>query len=215
MKKRDVNIDAVLRRVITDKGRLRKTIAHSPWRGVGEIGRKSIDALIAARARINARIKVPPNEATVPERDTALQEVCAAVIHTDELHDDFHGHADGQLCEYSLMNAITYRDWFAFPISRGADPWLHDTHKQHRRDGGSAISIILSPMKEGRARPDGRGSLEKHLMGLFNVLRGWSVPLVPLVYKGERPERDVLQVLSWLSTSLQTGEKCFWGGVSC
>lgn len=90
-----------------------------------------------------------------------------------------------------------------FLISRGADPWLHDTHKQHRGDGGSAIGIILAPMKEGRARPDGRGSLEKHLLGLFNVLRGWSVPLV---YQSERSERDVLQVLGWLA---------FWGGVSC
>lgn len=210
MKKRDVNIDAVLRRVITDKGRLRKTIAYSPWRGVGEIGRTSIDALLAAGARINARIKVPFNEATASDRDTALQEVCAAIIHTDELHDDFHDHADGQLCEYSLTNATTYRDWFAFLISRGADPWFNDTHKKHRKDGGSAISIILSPMKEGRARPDGRGSLEKHLMGLFIILRGFSAQLV---YQGKRSDRDVLQVLGWLSTSLQrgrnaSGEEC-------
>lgn len=209
MKKRDVNIDAVLRRVIADKGKLRKTISHSPWRGVGEIGRASIDALIAAGANINARIDVPWKEATARNCDTALQEVCTAFIHTDWLYEDIHDHADAsQLCEYSLMNATTYGEWFAFLVSRGADPWLHDTHK-HKEDG-SAISIILSPIKEGRARIDGRGSLERHLMGLFNVLRGVSAPVV---YQGERAEKDWVQEFGWLSTSLQRGRNA--SGAQC
>lgn len=208
MKKRDVNMDAVLRRVIADKGNLRQTISHSPWRGVGEIGRASIDALLAAGANINARIDVPLKEATASNCDTALQEVCTAIIHTDWLYEDIHDHVEGQLCEYSLMNATTFRDWLAFLISRGADPWLRNTHKH--KENGSAINVILSPIKDGRVRIDGRGSLERHLMGLFNVLRGWSVPSV---YKGERSERDWIKEFGWLSTSLQRGRNA--SGAQC
>lgn len=194
-----VGVDAVLRRVIADKGKLRATVTHSPWRGVGEIGRASIDALIAAGADINARVGVAPGEATSPGRDTALQEVCAALIHTDGLHDEFHDHEDGHLCEYSLMNEGTLGEWFAFLVSRGADPYLEDTHLH--REGESALSIMMSPMEEGRARQNGRGSLEKHLMRLVAVLRGTSEPLV---YDGER-KRYALEDMAWLSYTRQRG----------
>lgn len=194
LKQSDTNIDVVLRRVIADKGYLRSTLVHSPWRGVGEIGRTSINALIAAGADINARIQVPLREATASQRDTALQEVCSAFIHTDQLENDLHDHLDGHLCEYSLKSERTYSEWFAFLISKGADPYMEDTHPC--RNGESAIDIMLSPMKEGRASRDGRGSLEKHLMRLIAVLKGTTEPLV---YDGAR-ERYAFEDLDWLFT---------------
>ncbi|KAJ4391099.1 hypothetical protein N0V93_004714 [Gnomoniopsis smithogilvyi] len=207
LKKSEVNIDAVLRRVIADKGSLRKLGYGSPWRGVGEIGRATINALIAAGANINARMDVPFRETTSSYRDTALQEVCAALIHTDGLHDEFHDHDDGHMCEFSLMNEANYSSWFAFLISKGADPYLGDTHPY--REGESAIDIMLSPMKEGRGRMDGRGSLEKHLMRLVAVLKGTTEPLI---YDGVREPYE-LEDFDWLFPSrhmgrIASGQQC-------
>lgn len=190
IKQSNISLDLLLRRVIGDKSGLLNDLHHRQWLGKGEVGRATIDALLAAGADINAHHERPSkNEAINPWAYTSLIEVCSLFVHTDQVYSDLHDHTDGHPCAHSLEMEGIYREWLAFLVSRGADPDLRDP--EFPRDcvtGLSAIDILEHPMRSGMAGKG--GSMEKHMMRLVAAVRGTSEELE---YEGERkPYQETL-----------------------
>ncbi|KAJ1336166.1 ankyrin repeat domain-containing protein 50 [Microdochium nivale] len=135
------NKNALLRRVIIDKGGLRRRpIAYPPRHArVENLGRASIRALVSVGANINAHGRPdsgdsPPTTHTA-HRDAADRRVCPAttplhqvildLVRTTEFARSYlHDHPPGHDCPYTMGAAAAFGDYLAFLVSLGADPEL-------------------------------------------------------------------------------------------